>query len=177
MAAVDRDPRLYPAADSRVGGPGARDSASLGIQPRPAGERVLSRRTVLQAGAVLGAATTVAGCAVGASDPEPPAAPLTNAVGKQIVIAVDRIPSGGATLVTIDRRPVILARSADGEVVAHSAVCTHQRCTVQPDGANLLCPCHGSRFDAFTGGVLRGPAELPLEPVDIAVDEGNVVAG
>lgn len=42
-------------------------------------------------------------------------------------------------------------------------VCTHLGCqpTWDPQKRNLICPCHGSRFD-LKGNVLRGPATRPL---------------
>jgi len=48
---------------------------------------------------------------------------------------------------------------------------------VSPAGAQLDCPCHGSVFDAFTGEVLRGPAQAPLAPVPVTVSGQDVVAG
>jgi Rieske Fe-S protein len=63
----------------------------------------------------------------------------------------------------------VLARNADGTVVAHTAICTHQGCTVNANGAALKCPCHGSGFDAFTGAVTNGPASKPLDEVAVEV--------
>jgi cytochrome b6-f complex iron-sulfur subunit len=65
---------------------------------------------------------------------------------------------------------IALARNADGTVVAHSAICTHQGCTVNADGASLRCPCHGSTFDAFTGAVIKPPADSPLAAVPVSVN-------
>jgi Rieske Fe-S protein len=48
-------------------------------------------------------------------------------------------------------------------------------CTVQPVGAKLDCPCHGSQFDALTGAVLHGRASSPLHRVQVAVSAGQVV--
>jgi glycine/D-amino acid oxidase-like deaminating enzyme/nitrite reductase/ring-hydroxylating ferredoxin subunit len=55
--------------------------------------------------------------------------------------------------------------SADGELRAVSARCTHLGCIVAWNGAegSWDCPCHGSRF-APDGSVLQGPAVSPLEP-------------
>jgi cytochrome b6-f complex iron-sulfur subunit len=62
-------------------------------------------------------------------------------------------------------------------VVAFSAICTHQGCTVAAAGTQLQCPCHGSVFDAFTGKVVNGPAQAPLGKVDVSVSGQDVVAG
>jgi Rieske Fe-S protein len=50
-------------------------------------------------------------------------------------------------------------------------------CTVAPAGAELDCPCHGSRYNALTGAVLQGPAPRPLPGVPVHVADGNVIAG
>ena len=57
--------------------------------------------------------------------------------------------------------PVYVLALADGSHVALSPVCTHQGCTVDIAGRQLVCPCHGSTYER-TGEVVRGPAERPL---------------
>jgi Rieske Fe-S protein len=90
---------------------------------------------------------------------------------------LSEVPVGGAVKVSAASGEVIVAQPEAGKVVAFSAVCTHQGCKVAPVGKELDCPCHGSKFDAFTGAVLRGPAASPLASVPVKVDGGNVVAG
>ena len=62
-------------------------------------------------------------------------------------------------------------------MTAHSAICTHQGCTVNAAGKQLNCPCHGSQYDAFTGAVLRGPAPKPLAEVAVRVSGDQIVRG
>ena len=64
-------------------------------------------------------------------------------------------PEGAAT-------PFYVLALGDGEYAAVSPICTHLGCTVNREGAPLVCPCHGSTYDRH-GQVLRGPAERPLQ--------------
>jgi Rieske Fe-S protein len=49
--------------------------------------------------------------------------------------------------------------------------CTHAGCRInQETGGQLICPCHGSRYDAATGKVLQGPAILSLPGVPFSSD-------
>ena len=61
-------------------------------------------------------------------------------------------------------RPGIVVRTAEGEVRAFSAVCTHLDCTVQykPDTAQLWCACHNGTYD-LGGNVVSGPPPKALE--------------
>ena len=62
-------------------------------------------------------------------------------------------------------------RYATGPFVAYSASCTHTGCEVSgwlPEERNLVCPCHGSRFDiADAARVALGPAPKPLAMLPI----------
>lgn len=78
---------------------------------------------------------------------------------------------------TPDGSPAILFRTKNG-VFAYSEICTHQGCTVSysPSDKALVCPCHGSVFDAFNkAAVLAGPAPSPLPPVKVTVSGDWVV--
>jgi nitrite reductase/ring-hydroxylating ferredoxin subunit len=55
-----------------------------------------------------------------------------------------------------------------------SPICTHLQCTVNVEGAQLLCPCHGSLYDR-QGNVLRGPAERPLRRYPATAVGGELV--
>lgn len=135
----------------------------------------LPRRTVL-AGAGAGAGLVVlAACSSGSPGSGGGGGGATLAPGETLTALAD-VPVGGAVVVTVADLPVVVAQPTAGEVVAFSAVCTHQGCTVAPgSGTQLDCPCHGSRFDAATGQVLRGPAQEPLPAVPVALDGADVV--
>lgn len=146
--------------------------------------RGLTRRTALALGGA--GALALAGCAADGGDADAPATtgesdatstPGTSAAAGEEVAALADIPVGGSISAMIGDDPVLLAQPTAGEVVAFSAICTHQQCVVAAAGERFECPCHGSAFDAATGDVLNGPALEPLSPVQVTVEGDRVVAG
>ncbi len=132
---------------------------------------MISRRVFLAGSATaVGAVGALAACSTTAA---PRAA--TPSPGARLVALAD-VPVGGAVAaVTASGSKIVVSQPVAGTVVAFSAVCPHAGCTVAGDGKQLVCPCHGSLFDAATGAVLRGPAEQPLPAVAVAVKDGEVV--
>jgi len=61
-------------------------------------------------------------------------------------------------------KPAIVVRTAEGEVRAFTAVCTHLECTVQfkADTSQIWCACHNGLYD-LAGNVVSGPPPRPLE--------------
>jgi thiosulfate dehydrogenase [quinone] large subunit len=82
------------------------------------------------------------------------------------------VPVGGAASFTDPRTgdPSIVIQAKAGKFVAFDAVCPHAGCTVGYDqtAAVIVCPCHGSQFNAATGAVESGPAATGLTPIVIA---------
>jgi Rieske Fe-S protein len=72
-------------------------------------------------------------------------------------------PNSGL-LFKFGNKPAIVVRSADRELHAFSAVCTHLDCTVQfkPDISQLWCACHNGYYD-LGGNVISGPPPRALE--------------
>ena len=73
-------------------------------------------------------------------------------------------------------RPGILVRTAEGELKAFSATCTHLECTVQyrDDLQRFWCACHGGQFD-LNGINVAGPPPRPLEPYTVNISGDDVV--
>ncbi|GAA1773677.1 Rieske (2Fe-2S) protein [Agromyces lapidis] len=152
----------------------------------------LTRRAVLTIGSVgaVGSALTLAGCAAddpgGNADPtveptledEPTATtgpePDAPAVGGDVGALAD-VPVGGSIDAEIDGEPALIAQPTAGQVVAFSAICTHQQCVVAAAGEEFHCPCHGSIYEAATGEVVQGPAIDPLTPIAVAVSGDRIV--
>jgi thiosulfate dehydrogenase [quinone] large subunit len=66
--------------------------------------------------------------------------------------------------------PAIVIQPQAGTFLAFDAVCPHAGCTVQydPSAKIIVCPCHGSQFNASTGAVELGPAVTGLARIAIA---------
>jgi Rieske Fe-S protein len=140
----------------------------------------LSRRLLLLRGAVTVAALA-AGIVVAREEWLHPGASAAGANGygapaaaSGVALApLSAVPAGGG--IVLASKGVVLTRSSSGAVHGFSSVCTHQGCTVATvaDGT-IDCPCHGSRFNAQTGAVVRGPATIALPAVAVAVRGGEV---
>ncbi len=114
------------------------------------------------------AAPTTAGGAAGSTSPSSAATvPAGKAIG-----AAGKVPVGGAATFTDPKSldPGIVVQPTAGSFVAFDASCTHEGCPVSYSKASkcLVCPCHGARFDASSGAVLRGPARRPLAKISVA---------
>ncbi len=73
---------------------------------------------------------------------------------------------------------VVVSRAANGTLKAYSTICTHAQCPINKlDGTTLVCPCHGSQFDAMTGKVVQSPATEPLQELKVTAANGKIVAG
>jgi len=136
----------------------------------------LDRREVLVRAGLVTMGVAAAGVLAACGGSDTPSGGGAAASGGALAQVSD-IPVGGAiSAKDADGKPIILVQPEAGTVVALSAVCTHQQCTVAPEDDELRCPCHGSVFD-LTGANVSGPAPSPLAEVDVHVSNGAVLAG
>jgi cytochrome b6-f complex iron-sulfur subunit len=68
-------------------------------------------------------------------------------------------------------RAPALVTTESGTPLAISLRCTHRGCTVEPEGEELECPCHGSRY-TMEGKLLGGPAPRDLETYPVRQEDG-----
>ncbi len=82
--------------------------------------------------------------------------------------STDDISNGEGQILTLNGQRVACSRDKKGQLTTVSAYCTHMGCLVRWNSAEQTwdCPCHGSRFQP-NGDVIAGPAETPLESIDI----------
>ncbi|MFI9649726.1 Rieske 2Fe-2S domain-containing protein [Streptomyces sp. NPDC052040] len=131
-----------------------------------------TRRTVLR-GAAL---TPVAGLGLVACSPGGTGAGASAPTAPVSLGAEGEVPEGGAKLYRDQN--VVVSRAADGSLKAYSTICTHAGCAINKlAGTTLICPCHGSRFDARDGKVVQEPATEPLHELSVEVKNGTIVAG
>ncbi|MFG2883159.1 Rieske (2Fe-2S) protein [Streptomyces sp. NPDC048297] len=131
-----------------------------------------SRRTVLRGAAVA----PVAGLGLAACS-----APGNGSAEAAPTASVDlgaenEVAKGGAKLYRDHN--VVVSRDGSGALKAYSTICTHAGCAINKlQGTTLICPCHGSEFDALTGKVVESPATVPLNELPVKTAKGRIIAG
>jgi Rieske Fe-S protein len=101
----------------------------------------------------------------------PEAAPQSVVAGRDA-----DIPANTGKIIAFGTTPVIVLRTAAGELRAFSATCTHLSCTVQyrSDIEHIWCACHNGHYD-LTGRNVEGPPPRPLDRYDVALKGDEVV--
>lgn len=87
----------------------------------------------------------------------------------------DIAPNSGK-IVPVGGKPVLLFRTASGELRALTAKCTHLDCTVQyrAERSDIWCACHNGTYD--TRGInVSGPPPRPLTPLDVNIRGDKIV--
>ena len=98
------------------------------------------------------------------------------AAAKRVLAAkVGELAPNSAKLFRFGSAPAVLINTADGELRAFSAICTHLTCTVNYEGdtETLYCPCHNGRFD-LAGNVLSGPPPRPLDSFEVEISGEDI---
>ncbi len=73
------------------------------------------------------------------------------------------LTDGRPTRVVVADTPVLLLREGDAYYAIHDR-CSHRGCSLSAgrlEGDEIVCECHGSRFDKRDGSVRQGPATAP----------------
>ena len=123
-----------------------------------------NRRTFLDALLSVGFVSTAAAIAYPVSlflVPPPSGEPATASV---VAGKVSTLKPNSGVIFKFGSKPGIVVRTADGDVRAFTAICTHLDCTVQfkADTSQLWCACHNGMYD-LSGNVVSGPPPRNLE--------------
>lgn len=88
---------------------------------------------------------------------------------------VGELAPNSAKLFRFGNSSAILVNTADGQMRAFSAICTHLTCSVlyEGDTSTLFCPCHNGRFD-LAGNVISGPPPRPLDAYEIEISGEDI---
>ena len=99
---------------------------------------------------------------------------------KKLAVKLEQVPAlkkvGGAVILKLSGKDVMLIRTGESSVRALSPVCTHQKCYVKYNAGTrqLDCACHKSSFD-LDGKVLGGPAPAPLPAFAARLDGDRII--
>jgi cytochrome b6-f complex iron-sulfur subunit len=125
----------------------------------------LDRREFIAVCALGGAALVLTGCVSLVTHP----VPVTDNTIRLSLATFPELqkPDGAIKVLPAGHRDPILVLAGAPAFSAVSPICTHRGCTVDVQGARLVCPCHGSTYDRL-GTVLKGPAERALTTYKVA---------
>jgi len=89
---------------------------------------------------------------------------------------LSEIEKNSGRIIRFGNKPVILVRTATGDLKAFSATCTHLDCTVQykNDQGILWCACHNGKYD-LNGRNISGPPPRPLDSFRVVIQGEEVL--
>jgi nitrite reductase/ring-hydroxylating ferredoxin subunit/uncharacterized membrane protein len=86
------------------------------------------------------------------------------------------LPDGRPVRVVVGDTPVLVLRDGERIYAIHDR-CSHRGCSLSEgklDGEEIVCACHGSRFDRRNGAVRGGPATSAQPAFQVRVQDGRV---
>jgi len=135
-----------------------------------ASDRAFDRRSFLDALLAVGFVSTAAAMAYPVARYIVPPADAEPGTASVVAARAGEVRPNSGKVFKFGNRPGIVVRTAEGELRAFSAVCTHLDCTVQfkADSSQLWCACHNGLYD-LSGRVVSGPPPRPLETLAVNV--------
>lgn len=95
--------------------------------------------------------------------------------------SVAEVPEGEIRAFELASGRIAVAQTG-GEFFAFGDECTHAGCALSEgelaeDERLVVCPCHGSAFDARTGEPIEGPAVDPIPVHPVRTTDGWIEVG
>lgn len=87
------------------------------------------------------------------------------------------LPPGSLKAVTVGHDRIVICRTDEG-VYALADECSHDSAPISAghlDGAEIVCPRHGARFDLETGNVKAPPAVVGIDRYEARIDGNDVL--
>ena len=105
----------------------------------------------------------------------PPRTQGSGSESQEVAEGVELSPNSGIVF-QFGNQPALLVRTAEGDLRAFSAICTHLGCTVNyaADSKVIWCPCHNGMFDLH-GRNIGGPPPRPLPEYKVNQRDGKIV--
>ena len=112
---------------------------------------------------------------------------------KVVVCRDDQLAPGTMQPAPVSGRPVVVVRSASGELYAIADLCPHQGARlsrghlggtpaarsdgycIERDGEIVRCPWHNYSFDATTGLSLHQPERYRVKTYPVWIEDGDIV--
>lgn len=92
------------------------------------------------------------------------------------ICPTDELPVSARMLVDLGHKTIVLA-NIEGEIFGVSSICSHDECDLSEgsiEGFEIVCPCHGARFDIRTGKALRLPAVKAIQSYQVVISENMI---
>lgn len=93
--------------------------------------------------------------------------------------SVDDIPEGKRIFIEV-KDFLIVILNIEGKFYAIEDMCTHDYCSLgdgELEGYEIVCLCHGARFDVRDGKVLSMPAVKDVASFPLRITDGNLEIG
>jgi Rieske Fe-S protein len=89
---------------------------------------------------------------------------------------LSEIEKDSGKIVKFGTKPVVLVRTANDELRAFSATCTHLDCTVQfkKELGLIWCACHNGKYD-LNGRNVSGPPPRPLDEYRVVLQGDEIL--
>jgi nitrite reductase/ring-hydroxylating ferredoxin subunit/uncharacterized membrane protein len=87
-----------------------------------------------------------------------------------------QLPEGRPIRVVVEDTPVLVLHEGESIFAIHDR-CSHRGCSLsngELQGNEIVCACHGSRFDLRDGSLRGGPATVPQPAFQVRRNEGRV---
>ena len=106
----------------------------------------------------------------------PPVTSEPSLAEMELPFKASELAANSGRIVPFGGKPIIVIRTAAGEVKALTATCTHLACTVQYRVArgDIWCACHNGVYDV-TGNNVSGPPPRPLTPLVVNIKGDRII--